>query len=93
MTVPRRRRGPIERAAAKDLKGFERLYAESGVGKAYLDAAQRMDADPSDRDAVALSREMRLCYEMLNDLSPKQGDEDSVDEFTRKREERMRGMG
>jgi hypothetical protein len=90
----RRRIGPVERAARKDLRGFGAEYAKSAVGMAYLDAATRLDCNvpPTDRDAVALMREMRLLYLTLAELSPPAAGGDSVDEFTLKYEERMKRL-
>lgn len=88
--APRRRLGIVERAARADLRAVDATYSNSGVAKAYLDAARRLDADPTDRDGVALMREMRLCLLTLWELSPAKREDDSVDEFTKRREERMR---
>lgn len=51
---------PVERALMAELRAMSPDVRLGPLAKVALDLARRLDADPSDRDAVALSRELRL---------------------------------
>jgi hypothetical protein len=88
----RRRTGPAELAARKDLRALPELYRESAVGKCYLALAHLLDYGVTPRDASALAREMRLTYAQLHEMAPPQADGDFVDEVQQRREKRMSGL-
>lgn len=92
MTAARRTLA-VERAARKDLQAFPPAQRDSALGRGYLVLARRLDAGMSDGDAVRAVNQMRLCLLTLNELAPPSAGDDFVDEFTKRREERMRGLG
>jgi hypothetical protein len=55
----------IERTVRAELRGLGVSLRSSVLARAVVDLARRMDAEPGDRSAVMLSRELRL---VLTDL-------------------------
>lgn len=49
----------VERATRAELRALGGV-ASSALARVAIDLAQRLDADPGDRDAVPLARELRL---------------------------------
>jgi hypothetical protein len=82
----------VERAARKDLRAFPPVYRDSALGRAYLLLARRLDAGLSASDTVRAVNQMRLCLLTLTTLAPPSAGEDFVDEFTTRREQRMREL-
>jgi hypothetical protein len=50
----------IERATRADLKALPAELVGSALARVAIDLARRLDEDPGDRDATALSRELRM---------------------------------
>ena len=55
----------IERATRAELRALSVPLESSALARTALDLAVRLDSEPTDRDAVLLSRELRL---VLGDL-------------------------
>jgi hypothetical protein len=55
----------IERATRAELRAMNADLASNALARTAVDLAQRLDCEPTDRDAVLLSRELRL---VLTDL-------------------------
>lgn len=87
------RAGPAELAARRDLRALPKVYADSAVGKVYLNLARRIDSGASDRDATSLARELRLCLLALYALAPPKPVGDFTDEMQARREQRMKAQG
>jgi hypothetical protein len=57
---------PVTRAAKAELERLGPELAGSTLAAAVLDLAGRLDAEPTDRDAVDLSRELRIALAELH---------------------------
>jgi hypothetical protein len=64
-------RDPIEKAAKAELGRLPVELRTSTLAEVLLDLARRLDAEPEDRAASMLSRELRL---VLTDLHARAGD-------------------
>jgi hypothetical protein len=53
-------------AARKELADLPEALRLSALGAAVLDLARRLDADPADREAVDLARELRIALGALH---------------------------
>jgi hypothetical protein len=64
---PARRPGPTERSTRTELRDLGVDLARSALGRAAIDLAQRLDADPTptDRDVTGLVRELRQVLDAL----------------------------
>lgn len=56
----------IERATRAELGQLGVDLAKSALGRAAVDLAQRLDGEPTDRDAAGLSRELRQLLDTLH---------------------------
>jgi hypothetical protein len=56
---------PVTRAAKAELVRLGFDLASSTLAAAVLDLARRLDAEPTDRDAVDLARELRMALAEL----------------------------
>jgi hypothetical protein len=86
------RRLLVESAARKDLRGLPE-YSDSALARIYLMFARSLDCGIPVRDAAAASREMRLIFLTLRELSPPKAGQDYPDEIAERREQRMRQNG
>jgi hypothetical protein len=89
MTAARRKAGPIETAARRDLRALPGDYAKSAIGASYVLMARRMDFGVSARDAATLARELRMALLALYDLAPPARENDPMDDLRARRENRM----
>jgi hypothetical protein len=72
----------IEAATRAELRDLDVSLRTSALARAAVDLARRLDADPGDRSAVMLSRELRL---VLADLHTRaKGGARDVEEFLRR---------
>ena len=73
----------IERTIRAELRRLGVSLRSSVGARSAVDLARRMDAEPGDRSAVMLSRELRL---LMADLRSqvKGGEADDVEEFLRR---------
>jgi hypothetical protein len=72
----------IERTVRVELRGLGVSLRSSVLARAAVDLARRMDAEPGDRSAVMLSRELRLVMAGLR--AQMKGDATDVEEFLRR---------
>jgi hypothetical protein len=56
----------IERATRAELKAMGVELETSALARTAVELAQRLDAGPTDRDATALSRELRMVLGQLH---------------------------
>ena len=73
----------IERTIRVELRGLGVSLRSSVLARAAVDLARRMDAEPGDRSAVMLSRELRLVMAGLRAQVKGDGTGD-VEEFLRR---------
>lgn len=57
--------GTVEKAARAELRALSPELRRSTLAAAVLELAKRLDAEPSDREAATIARELRLA---LGDL-------------------------
>jgi uncharacterized protein (DUF2267 family) len=69
----------VERAARAELGALPEGLGSSTLAKAALNLARRLDAEPADREATMLARELRLTLGELHRQSP----EDTTDDVER----------
>jgi hypothetical protein len=69
----------VEKAARAELRALPAEVRESTLAKAALNLARRLDAEPADREATMLARELRLTLAELHRQSP----EDMTDDVER----------
>jgi hypothetical protein len=70
----------VERAARTELRSLPEGLRASTLAKAALNMARRLDAEPADREATMLARELRMTLAELHRLSP-EGGVDDVERF------------
>jgi hypothetical protein len=70
----------VENAARAELRALPAEVRESTLAKAALNLARRLDAEPADREATMLARELRLTMSDLHRMGP-EGDVDDVERF------------
>jgi hypothetical protein len=70
----------VEKAARAELGALPVEVRESTLAKAALNLARRLDAEPADREATMLARELRLTLTELHRQSP-EGGVDEVERF------------
>jgi hypothetical protein len=63
----------VTRAAEVELKALPKALRASTLASSILELARRLDADPADREAALLARELRLA---LSDLRRQGGVEE-----------------
>jgi len=78
----------VEKKARADLRKLREEYRDSAIAQAYLQLARTLDEDPPAREISAISREMRLTYAQLLEMSGEQRPASVVDQLRRKREQR-----
>jgi hypothetical protein len=83
----------VERAARNDLKQFPDAYRNSALGKGYLLLARRLDAGVSARDAAALLGRMTQTLLALQEMSPAESPDSTVDQLAARRVGRMKDLG
>ena len=92
--TPRRKIGPVERAARTDLKAFPPEVAKGAIAAAILDLARDVDENVlSARDKAAAIREIRLCMVELRTMAPPGAEDDELDKQRKRREARLRREG
>ena len=67
----------VESAVRAELRRLEIEPSESLLAAALVDLARRLDANPGDRAATMLSREMRLLLAALNQSEVNSGELES----------------
>lgn len=83
--------GPIERAARRELRDLDASVRTGLLAQSVLALARRLDAGVTPRDQAALTRELRVTLDTLQDRSPARGAGDKPDELTERRERRITG--
>ena len=66
----------VEQAARSELSGLPEGLRGSTLAATVVDLAIRLDSEPSDRDAAALSRELRMVLADLHRLARGTGTEE-----------------
>lgn len=92
MNTARRKAGPIETAARRDLRALPDDYARSAIGASYMLLARRLDFGVSARDAATLTRELRMALLALYELAPPTRENDPMDDLRARREKRMKEL-
>jgi hypothetical protein len=72
----------IEAATRQELRDLDVSLQSSALERAAVDLARRLDADPGDRSAVMLSRELRLVLAELR--RARGGGASDVEDFLRR---------
>jgi hypothetical protein len=81
--------GTVESGVRRELAALSAAVADGALAQQALTLAQALDAGMAPRDAVAVSRELRVSMERLAAVSPERAEGDPIDELTARREARL----
>ena len=70
--------GPVEIAAQAELATLPEALRASTLAAGVLNLACRLDAEPSDRDAVGLARELRMALTDLHRLAGGDAEQEAI---------------